>query len=120
MGRIGTYSWQSSFHRIQLTDRYALTIHLIPNDRYLLTDTSTPAPDGLVDISCGALSPIPDLSTIIDKIYATLRSSSGNRGKVLAIKMDRGESMAVDVGVIGEAVKGISAEIDGRLFGGKG
>jgi hypothetical protein len=38
----------------------------------------------------------------------------------LAIKMDRGESMAVDVGVIGEVVKGISAEIDGRLFGGKG
>jgi hypothetical protein len=38
----------------------------------------------------------------------------------LAIKMDRGESMAVDVGVIGEVVKGFSAEIDGRLFGGKG
>jgi hypothetical protein len=34
--------------------------------------------------------------------------------------MDRGESMAVEVGVIGEVVKGISAEIDGRLFGGKG
>jgi hypothetical protein len=39
---------------------------------------------------------------------------------VLAIKMDRGESLAVDVGVIGEVVKGISAEIDARLFGGKG
>jgi hypothetical protein len=123
MGRIGTYSWQSSFHRIQLTDRYALTIHLIPNDRYLITDTSTPAPDGLVDISCGPLTPIPDLSTIIDKTYTTLRTSNKGKeegGKVLAIKMDKGESLAVDVGVIGEVVRGISADIGDKLFGGKG
>jgi len=39
---------------------------------------------------------------------------------VLAIKMDKGESMAVEVGVIGDVVRGISAEIDGRLFGAKG
>ena len=39
---------------------------------------------------------------------------------MLAIKMDKGESMAVDVGVVGEVVKGISAEIDEKLFGGKG
>jgi hypothetical protein len=122
MDRVGTYS----FHAHRRTrepswwPRHALTIHLIPNDRYLLTDTSIPAPDGLVDISCGPLSPIPDLSTIIDKTYSTLRSSSGNGGKVLAIKMDRGESLAMEVGVIGEVVRGISAEIDGRLFGGKG
>jgi hypothetical protein len=59
--------------------------------------------------------------SIIDKIYSTLRSSSsGKGGKVLAIKMDKGESLAVDVSVTGEVVKGITAEIDGRLFGGKG
>jgi len=34
--------------------------------------------------------------------------------------MDRGESIAVDVGVVGEVVRGMSAEIDGKLFGGKG
>lgn len=38
----------------------------------------------------------------------------------MAIKMDRGESIAVDVGVVGEVVRGMSAEIDGKLFGGKG
>ena len=104
----------------KLMTRHALTIHLIPNDRYLLIDTSAPAPDGLVDISCGPLSPIPDLVSIIDKIYSSLRSSSnGKGGKVLAIKMDKGESIAVDVGVVGDVVKGISAEIDGKLFGGK-
>jgi hypothetical protein len=91
----------------------------MPNDRYLLTDSSHPSPDGLVDISCGPLSPITNLSTIIDKIYTTLRASNKG-GKVLAIKMDKGESLAVDVGVIGEVVRGISSEIDGRLFGGKG
>lgn len=99
-------------------DSHALTIHLIPHDRYLITDTSTPAPDGLVDISCGPLSPIPDLVTIIDKTYTTLRSST-KVGKVLAIKMDKGESLAVDVAVIGEVVRGISAGIDGKLFGAK-
>jgi hypothetical protein len=34
--------------------------------------------------------------------------------------MDKGESLAVDVGVIGEVVRGISADIGDKLFGGKG
>jgi len=29
--------------------------------------------------------------------------------------MDKGESLAVDVGIIGEVVRGICAEIDGRV-----
>jgi hypothetical protein len=103
--------------------RYALTIHLIPNDRYLLADTSTPSSDGLIDISCGPLTPIPELSVILDKIYTTLRTAYRNdsekAGKVLAIKMDKGESLAVNVEVIREVVHGICAEIDGRLTGSK-
>jgi hypothetical protein len=102
--------------------RYALTIHLIPNDRYLLVDTSTPSSDGLIDISCGPLTPIPELLVVFDKIYSSLRSSyrddSEKAGKVLAIKMDKGESLAVNVEVIREVVHGICAEIDGRLSGG--
>lgn len=120
MDLTGTYSWLQSGLRLKLISSYALTIHLIPNDRYLLIDASTPAPDGLVDVSCGPLTPIPDLETIIDKTYKALRTSSGKEGKVLAIKMDQGESLAVNVGVIGEVVRGISAEIDGKLSGGKG
>lgn len=98
---------------------------LTHDDRYLITDGSAPSPDGLVDLSCGPLIPIPAFSAHIDKIHNSLRTShaSDNSDKseaAMAVKLDRGSSMAVTIGIVREAVRGLCAEIDLSLSGGKG
>jgi hypothetical protein len=107
-----------------LTDwtRYAMDLVLTHDDRYLITDASAPSPDGLVDLSCGILTPLPAFSTHIDKIHNSLRTShaSDKSQGAMACKLDRGSSLAVTIGIAGEAIRGLCAEIDLNLRGGKG
>lgn len=98
---------------------------LTHDDRYLITDGAAPSPDGLVDLSCGPLTPIPSFSSHIDKIHNSLRTShasnkSDKSQAAMAVKLDKGSSMAVTIGIVGEAVRGLCAEIDLALSGGKG
>jgi hypothetical protein len=102
-----------------LTSRYAIDIHLLSDDRYLITDASSPSPDGLVDLSCGTITPLPDLSTAVDRVYNTLRTAhtaETARG-VLAVKLDDGNSLVARVGVIGDVVRGLCGEIDAIVAG---
>ena len=91
------------------------------DDRYLITDASAPAPDGLVDLFCGPLSPLPSFSAHIDKIHNSLRTShaSDKASGAMAVKLDKGSSMAVTIGIAGEAIRGLCAEIGLSLSGGK-
>jgi hypothetical protein len=103
-----------------LTSRFAIDITLLPDDRYLIIDASSPSPDGLVDLSCGTLTPLPDFSTAIDNTYESLRTAQAGemaRG-VLAVKVDQGQSLAVRVSVIGEVVRGLCNEISAALVEG--
>lgn len=94
---------------------------LTHDDRYLITDASAPSPDGLVDLSCGPLTPIPAFAAHIDKIHNSLRTShsADKTSGAMAVKLDKGSSMAVTIGIVGEAVRGLCAEIDLSLSGGK-
>lgn len=97
-----------------------MDVSLSREDHYLITDAAAPSPDGLVDLSCGPLTPIPSFPAHIDKIYNSLRTSySGGKAQgVLAIKLDKGSSLAVKVGVVGEVVRGLCAEIELGVLGG--
>lgn len=118
---------QCPFRYVDMTkpadnDSYAMDLFLTHDDRYLITDASAPSSDGLVDLSCGPLTPIPSFSAHIDKIHNSLRTShsSDKSQGAMAIKLDKGSSMAVTIGLVGEAVRGLCAEIDLNLGGGKG
>lgn len=99
-----------------------MDILLVPGERYFIADASAPAPDGLVDLSCGPLTPIPSFASHIDKIYGSLRTSyAADKEKgVLAFKLDKGASIAVNVGVAAEVVRGLCAEVDLSVGAGKG
>lgn len=101
--------------------RYAMDLSLLHDGRYLITDASAPLPDGLIDLSCGPLLPIPAFQAHIAKIYDSLRTSYRNDKTqgVLAAKLDKGKSMAVNIGVAGEVVRGMCAEIDLAISGNK-
>lgn len=102
---------------LELTNRYAVDITLLPDDRYLLSDASFPSPDGLVDLSCGTLTPLPDFASAVDKTYGSLRTAEAgdHAQEVLAVKLDRGSSLVVRVRVIGEAVRCLCREIEATL-----
>lgn len=102
--------------------RYAMDLSLSRDDHYLITDAAAPSPDGLVDLSCGPLTPLPSFPATVDKIYNSLRvSHSGDKAQgVLAVKLDKGSSLGVKIGVVGEVVRGLCAEIDLGVNGGGG
>lgn len=52
-----------------------MDINLVQHDRYILSDASAPQPDGLIDLSCGSLTPIPSFEDIVSRCYTTLKGS---------------------------------------------